>query len=228
MISTQVTAGDIETAKLLAKERFAEARAVLTNAQGRAVGMSSPFVAVGPENWMQTGQEGEHAFVVENVQDMSGGLAFGFGALSDAVAIDEVERTDWQRRVVGAVRWAARCSDSHWPSERLIAAMIAFETLFIRDQTERDKGRLISDRLTALCLLKGMTGPQQSQWLRGLYVDRNAAVHEARSFVEDRDIPALEGLLDTAISWAAWHLAANHGPEWGACTSYDQVRSSHC
>ena len=123
---------------------------------------------------------------------------------------NESQRTDWERRVLAAVRWVARAIATTWPSEALIANMVALESLFVEGQNVRKKGKAIAEALTERVVLNQLTTDQQRDWLSDIYQRRNEAVHEGRQYADDLETDRLTDLAWWAVHWGLWHLNPLH------------------
>lgn len=221
---TTVSARDHESARNLADEAIDEAKVVLSLLGTRTWMAERTFARRGGTGSVFSLGGGEF-FSIRRC-DKNGHLWPGYLQLTEALG--KVDRNDWERRTIAAARWWARAHETSWPSESLANAMIAFETLFVRDRTQKDKGATIAKSVTERWVLKNMKAKRQQKWLRVLYSHRTDVSHEGAYFLEDLDVVRLLDLLDLAVHWAVWHLGIWHlNDRYAACSSFDEVMAPH-
>jgi hypothetical protein len=221
--STRVATRGFDTARVLARQRFAESLAVLD--------LASPPPNVGSEvtAWRDVSSGSGSLSFFRKGPILSKELISGtrlvppYRQLALAVGREESERSDWERRLIAATRWFSRSYRSEWPADRLAAAMVALECLFVVDRSEREKGSLIAERLTDRFKLNERTREQQIEWLKRLYRARNDAIHEGRDFVDDLDVDRLLDLLRYVVAMLAQHLDPSHRPRHRSCRTYDEA-----
>jgi len=192
------------TARVLARQAFAESAAILD--------LVAPPANTGSEATLarrRSDRPGAPAFTRTNwwfkAGTFSGSrLAPPYLHLSRAAARDEKSRSDWQRRVLGAVRWYSRGHRSESPADRVVSAMVALESLFIVGRQEHRKGALIADRVTDRFRTRHMTEAAQRDWLRRLYQIRNDAAHEGREVLDDLEVDSLLDLTLVVVRYGAF------------------------
>lgn len=220
-----VTSNDEHGARRQARDFIDEAGAIVVMADGRYLGadLMIPHL-IGEVDQIPGYRSGLSKWLdISHVQDRDDNLYPEYRALSEVAAKHEEERTDWERRSLASVRWYARAVTTSWPSEALSAAMIALESLFIRDRKERPKGKRIAERASAHWRFH----ENQESWLGNLYSSRNEVTHEGRYFVEEVDLYDLLALVGRAVHWAAWHLHDMHRSDGERCISFDEAMSPH-
>jgi hypothetical protein len=224
-----VRARDQTAAKILAAERFAESLALLNliSRQGTRVGHATTT----GRNLMLRHQDGRWSIslsrktwiVRDELLDDRGRLVPPYLQLSRAATRAEDKRSDWQRRVLAAVRWYSKSADSEWPADRLASLMVALECLFVESRREQQKGSKIAERLTERFRLNDKSATEQLKWLEGLYASRNDAIHEGRDFLDDLEIDRLSELTRFVIRHLAEHLAPGHRRPGRSCRTFEQV-----
>lgn len=215
------------TARVLARQAFAESAAILD--------LVAPPANTGSEATLarrRSDRPGAPAFTRTNwwfkAGTFSGSrLAPPYLHLSRAAARDEKSRSDWQRRVLGAVRWYSRGHRSESPADRVVSAMVALESLFIVGRQEHRKGALIADRVTDRFRTRHMTEAAQRDWLRRLYQIRNDAAHEGREVLDDLEVDSLLDLTLVVVRYGALHLDPDHRDPRRACRTYAQAMRCH-
>ena len=125
---TRVTSRGSTTARVLARQRFAESGALLD--------LADPPENTGSEaTWMGAESRGGgfaymrsgwllHPKLVEGDQ-----LVPPLRQLGRVATRDEDDRGDWERRVLAATRWYARAHRSEWPAHRLAGVIVVTLTL---------------------------------------------------------------------------------------------------
>jgi hypothetical protein len=221
LIIAGVEARDEESARLLARDRIDEAVAILVLATSYR-GSHAPH-ALRRVDGTTSLSGGSKALIAAEFWDDEGRIHPYYRAMSDAAARTDEERRDWERRVLGSVRWFAKAAETFWPSEALTACMTALECLFVKDQATKNKGAAIAERFTERWVARGWGADEQREWLRRLYRARNDAIHEGRRFVEDLQVDRLVDLTAYAVRWGGWHLTPDHANGKGACSDFDQV-----
>jgi hypothetical protein len=103
--------------------------------------------------------------------------------------------------------------------------MSAMDALLCFPRDRRNKDRIIADRLGRFhATVRGVTDVEA--WFRALYGRwRNNAAHDARFYLEDREIGRLLELTDRVVRWAVSHLDPDHRIPSGACTTIDQAHA---
>jgi len=221
-----VAGKDTESAAVLAMDRVDEVRAVLAIAhvgrirQGRpALVLSSGDVAT---NTVHAVGAAKTRLWLGGHEDPNLGWLPGLRELGESVALADAQRTEWQRRVASAARWALIAQETRWYAQSLVSLMIAFECLFVPRRHGHGKGQRIAMRASATVVLPGRSRTTQQEWLAKLYRRRNDAAHEGLPMEEDLDVEDLIVLVRQLLHWAIWHLDpghANHGP----CRSLAEV-----
>lgn len=224
VVRTRVSARDEESARLIADEAIDEAKAVLSMLGTRTWGPEREYAhRVSARAGLSVG--GGESFYVRHC-DPHGELWPGYSELVDAIAKDD--RNEWERRVLSAARWWVRAKSAASPSQALVNSMVAFETIFVRDKSERDKGTTIAKRVTERTVLKGLKPKKQRKWLRMLYSERTDVSHEGSRYVDDLELVRLLDLLEWAVHWAVWHLGLWHlHSRYAPCSTFDEVMSPH-
>jgi hypothetical protein len=214
-----------QTARVLAAERIAEATSILDLMErpklDRLVGEATLLREKGGRSsfaFDRTPRMIHPAYV-----DPKGRLLPPFLQLSRAVAKDEDTRSDWERRVLAAARWFSRGLNSTAASDRLVAMMIALETLFIAGRHERRKGVLLAQRISDRGGVNELTADEQRVWLAGLYDGRNASTHEGRDFAYDLDVDRLTELTYSIVRAMSVHLIPAHRPSGRSCRTFDDA-----
>jgi hypothetical protein len=225
-IFTTVRARDEFSARLLSREAFAEAEAVIALLAGfteipdvRHMSVNSP---------VDHYSTGAHATPQIQGVDAAGNLWPGYRELSDSFSRPSDRRTDWEQRTLAATRWFRVASTSIWPAQSISASMSTLECLLVKS-TERGNKRVpISNRTSDIGVLRGRTKADQVAWLQDLYGRRNDAVHAGVFYRDEVDASALLVLVEHVVRTSIHHLDPMHGgPNGGACTSIDEVLGSH-
>ncbi len=221
-IVTTVHAFDRDSALQIANERFEESRAILAIATHRTIRASSVTATSRPTRGLSLASG--PIFSVPD-RDYEGNLVYEFGCLSNAAS--GLDRTPWERRVLGAARWSLRARLSRWPAERLLASMVALETIFVPDHHRSSKKSLVAEGATRHARLYERTIAEQEAWLRELYERRNEVAHEGQDFLRDLDIDRLLDVVMASVGWAARHLWPWHRREGTACTTFSEAIAPH-
>lgn len=224
VVFTTVRARDRAGALILAGEQFAESSAILDVVDRPKRGR--------PEIAMVRGQDGIQGFMFhrqgwildERAVQPPGRLISPYRQAALAAARPEERRTDWQRRVIAAMRWFSLGVRSAWTAERLVCLMAALECLFVPHEKIKDKGRAIGRGVTKLFLRREMTPEEQRRWLRELYRSRNSAVHAGRGYEHDLEVDMLADLTHIAVRWATHHLDPAHRDPGRSCRTFAQAQ----
>jgi hypothetical protein len=222
--SARVTARGYTTARVLARVAFAESNAILDlQSRRNHVGSEITYARVrgrpGGFNYQRSG------WILGQFEGAR--LVSPYRQLSAAAARAEANRSDWQRRVLAATRWFSRAVRSDAADARLVAAMVALECLFV--DAVGDKGRPISERLTAGFRMKDMAAEEQRDWLVQLYRDRNRAAHEGLEVDDDLEVERLLDVTQDVIRYLAVHLIPGHGSRVRACRTFaEAMKCSGC
>lgn len=219
---TRVKSRTPQTARVLARQRFAESLAVLD--------LAAPPANTGSHvtSWRRASGSGSRQYstvgpiIGENLV-LGTRLRAPYRQLAQATGREESKRSDWERRVLAATRWFSRSHRSPWPADRLAGAMVALECLFIADRRERSKGNLIATRLTERFQMNEKAATAQIQWLLNLYRARNDAVHEGRDFLDDLDVDRLVDLTRYVVVISSHHLDPSHSKEHRSCRTFDDA-----
>src|SRR5262249_20009453 len=144
------------SARVLAQERFAESAAILDLAvREPQIGDEVTLLRIddrrGGMRYVRNG------WVLSSELQARGELVPPYLQLSRAAGLEEVRRTDWQRRVLAATRWYSRSRRSAWPADRLASVMVALEAVFVEGLSEVKKGETIALRLTERFQMREMT-----------------------------------------------------------------------
>lgn len=226
-IFTTVAARDEFSARILAREAFAEAEAVIALLAGCTEVPDVRHMTVkSPVDRYSTGS-GAAVPLIQAI-DASGSLWPGYRELSEALARPPDQRTDWEQRALAASRWFRVASTSNWPSQSISASMSTLECLLVSPTDSQNKRIPISRRTTDIGILRGKTRAQQVAWLQDLYGRRNDAVHAGVFYRDEIDAAALLILVKSVVHWSTQHLDPMHGrPGGGACTSIAEVLAAH-
>ena len=130
VLVTSVFARDDESARVRARDRFDESKAILHLISEHIDGGKIGFSILDEAGDARSSTGVEEGFVVRHL-GFDATMTLGYRGLEAGAAKDPLERTDWERRVLAATRWLRRCFTSDWPSERVAAAMSALECLFV-------------------------------------------------------------------------------------------------
>jgi hypothetical protein len=223
VVLVDVEAHDENSARLIAHDRFAEARSILTLGGQRGGSLPANLVIHPTDRVSVTGGPGP--LVAPSLWDSEGRVHPTLRGLSAGAARIEDKRSDWERRAIAAARWWMKAARTAWPSEALTSAMTALECLLIEGRRVRNKGEEIARRASERWVFKRYTRDEQEQWLRTLYRARNDAVHEGRQYVEDLQVDRLIDLTAQAVTWGAWHLSEYHSDSGKPCKSFEEVMS---
>jgi hypothetical protein len=226
VIRAAVLAQDADSARLVARDRIEEARAILMlfNREHREV---PRLHVIGKPGGGMSVAFGSGTLMAHRLYDEDGRIHPTYAPISTAAGKEESGRTDWERRTVAAVRWFARASGTTWPPEALIANMVGLECLFVEDRSVRRKGEAIAHALTDRLVLKGLSSDEQREWLISLYRRRNDAAHEGRQYAEDLEVDRLTDLLWWASQWAIWHLNPYHSDSGTPCRTFAEAMGQH-
>jgi hypothetical protein len=222
VVLVDVEAHDENSARLIAHDRFAEVRSILTLGGQRGGPLPANVVIHPGDRVSVTGGPGP--LIAPTLWDEEGRVHPTLRGLSDAAARAEDERSDWERRAIAAARWWTKAARTAWPSEALTSAMTALECLLVGPGV-RKKGEEIAKRASERWVFKRHTRDEQEQWLRTLYRARNWSIHEGRQYVEDLEVDRLIDLTAQAVTWGAWHLSDYHSDTGKPCESFSQVMS---
>lgn len=227
-VATHVQARDSESAKAVAAQNVAEALAILrlTRWSWRGRADLGEWVAMKGENLFRLETVGV-SVQASSMVDQSGRFWPHLDALSAAAAKPSDAQTDWERRTLAAARWLDEGTSSSWPSDSLVAMMVALEALFVRGKSQSKKGAVIAAEVSDRWRIGGMTREQQVAWLNDLYAHRNEAVHEGRHYENEINVSRLHVLCWQAVSWATGHLRPLHGLKSSPCVSQVEALSDH-
>lgn len=226
VLEAEVEAADLGSARLIASDRFAEARAVLTVIDRTACRVRySPLAVDDDPQGVISVTVGGRGWNLFGVVDGQGRLSPRYAPLSDAAAKPEQGRTDWERRTVAAARWFANGAETTWPGEALTSAMTALETLLLKGR-EKQKGKPMAQAVARDYGHIHPVGESASDWIRRLYRERNQAVHAGRDYLDDLDIDRLLDLVQVVVRRAIWHLHPLHRSS-GACATWAETRTKH-
>jgi hypothetical protein len=226
LILTTVRARDHFSARLLARETFAETEALLTLMAGWNNLPDNPHLEF--HGTSQRYSTGASARALIQAVDSIGQLWPGYLEASDALARFPTLRTDWEKRTLAASRWFRVAIGTSWPSQSIAASMSALECLLVKP-TERNKKRdPIAKRATDVGRLRGKTQAEQVAWLNTMYGYRNDAVHAGEFHQDEIDAQALMALTRSVMHWAIHHLDPLHGKQGGGqCLSLTDVLAAH-
>jgi hypothetical protein len=229
VLVTDVQAHDEASARWRASESFAEARAILLLASGSPpYGVLRPHFVLDDADGLRIQGDGDPIMVVHRVL-ADGSLWPGYQELSQAAAKDDEDRTDWERRTLGAARWYQRAVLDNWPAASLVAAMSAIEAVLCFPGERVNKDRHIADRLIRYdAKVRGVRDQDRRQWFTSLYGRwRNNAIHDARFYLEERDIERLVEVSEAVVHWAVQHLDSEHHPHRRPCTTIQEAHGQH-
>jgi hypothetical protein len=221
VVLVDIEARDENSARLIAYDRFDEARSILMLASQQRGSLPANLVIHPGDRVSVTGGSGH--LIAPTLWDSAGRVHPTLRGLSDAAARAEEERSDWERRAVAAARWWTKAARTAWPSEALSASMTALECLLIEGRRVQKKANEIAERSTERWVFKRHTRDEQRLWLKKLYRARNDAVHEGRQYVEDLEVDRLTDLVAQAVTWAAWHLSPYHADAGKPCETFADV-----
>lgn len=224
-VSTRVTARDAVTARIVAREAFADSAALLDLMDPPSpAAPGGSYIALPGERARGGISFGRSGWIIDSKwlgNDRK--LISPFRQLSRAFEKVEGDRTDWERRVVAGTRWLSRAHRSSSTADRLVAQMVVLEALFIRDRSEKQKGRVIARRLADRMRLRSLTRQEQEDWVTTLYQRRNDAVHEGREYLNDLEVEEMLGLVRYTLRYACEHLASRHAGRRRACRTFDEA-----
>jgi hypothetical protein len=223
VVYVKVVARDIQTARILAAERIVESHAVLDLIDRPKLGSGRAFLARRADGGGNFSQSRRGWILDSQVVNEKGRLTPPYLQLARATGKAEARRSDWERRVLAATRWFSRASRSVSAADRLVGLMVALECIFVEGRRVRYKGDAIAKAITSRFRLRGMTGAEQEEWLRGLYGGRNDSVHEGREFERDLEVDRLADLTQVVIRSAAWHLVPSHQSSRRSCRTFRQA-----
>lgn len=218
-ITTQIRAVDVESARVIAYDRFDSARAIL--AAGSQDLRPQPNTLLVREDGPWTSGGGRDPGIFPYPVLTKDGSAFrpGWQQLSNAAALDASDRTEWAERVLQAARWLRRARTEWWASQRIVACFAALEALFLPAGV-RGKGPRLAADVSRRWHLWGHTEESQTRWLRDTYGNaRGNAIHEGQGVTQDLDADRLEGLTQYAVGWGVWHLNPDHIGTGSPCTT---------
>jgi hypothetical protein len=228
VLVTSVFARDDESARVRARDRFDESRAILHLISEGIDGGKIGFSILDEAGHARSSTGVQEGFVVYRL-GFDATMTLGYRGLEAGAAKDPLERTDWERRVLAAARWLRRCFTSDWPSERVAAAMSTLECLFVGGTGVRQsKGKAIADHVAPLVQIGGMTRDQVHTWIVELYKRRNDALHEGLWMLDDLDAARLVELTLSVLRWASFHLDEDHDhlEPCRACRTREEAVSS--
>jgi hypothetical protein len=226
--ATTVLARDHESARIRARDRFDESRAILHLIGEHIDGGSIGFTVLDEAGDARSATGVDEGFVVTRL-GFDATMTLGYRGLEQGATKDPLERNDWERRVIAAARWLRRCFTSDWPSERVSAAMSALECLFVGGTgVFNNKGGAIADHVAPLVRVGAMTGAQTHEWIVELYKRRNDALHEGLWMLDDLDAVRLVDVTFSVVRWASFHLDEDHDHlvPCRACRSREEAISS--
>jgi hypothetical protein len=230
VLVTEVEAHDEKSARWRASEAFAEARAILRLASGsNPYGVLREHFVLADSGTMTVNHDDDPTLVVQRISAADGTFWPGYRELSFAAAKRLGDRTDWERRVLGAARWYDQAVLNSWPAASLVAAMSAIEALFCFPGERRNKDEIIADRLIERnAQIRGVRNEDRRKWFTTLYGRwRNNAAHDAHFYREERDVERLIELSESVIRWAITHLDPHHVPGRTACGTIHQAHGHH-
>jgi hypothetical protein len=224
---TRVAARDRRSAERIARDRFDEAHAILAAIAPSADLRDVRSIYLDPATGMINGWTSDLAISPLEYVDRSGDLYPGYRQLSEAVQKPVGERTEWERRVIAAVRWHYMGRTSPWTTGELAAYMAALEGLMIKD-VNRGKGNAIAKEVNKL----SPTGSVQSRrnvgrQLPKLYGRRSGGIHEGIAFEDELEIGRVLALSTAALKWGIRHLDPWHkGVPRRPCVTFEDAHSA--
>ena len=224
IIATKVEARDAASATSLASEQIAESTAILDV-------VDRPRGRVRPENLYQRQEDGRAAYSFQRqgwilnppMVEGAGRLRRPYLYAARAAGRDEDRRSEWERRVIGAMRWFSLGVRGTWTAARLVCLMAALESIFVRDKAVLNKGKAVAQGVSLLYVRSDLTPEQQRAWLGRLSGGRNLSIHEGRPYAHDLEVDRLADLTHLAVRWATAHLDPAHRPRGRSCRTFDQV-----
>lgn len=228
VIFTTVTAFDPESALIIGRDRFAEARAILATADTLRTKVGAEAVVVrstGVGSRVSISDDLLNSWTIVNSDREDRPLIPGYHELSEQAALPRAERSDWGRRVLAAARWYHRAFQTSWYSEAVSAAMSALETLLVSG--DENKGAAVAKKTTGSRVLSGFDAVSQERWLKRLYRRRSGALHGGSFVDQDRDVERLLELTQHMCRWAVWHLNPFHRQPEASCQTQAEVFDGH-
>lgn len=221
VVRTTVEAGDRASARLVADDEVMLALAIMNLASAEGVQHSHPSVLTDPQGEMAISSGFPNGTV-----HVDGARRDGFwppvSFLSEAAAKPASQRTEWERRCLGAIRWFYIATEASWPSQVIVSAMATMECLLLESQSVNGKGGVLGKRARLLGLSTGgLTGKPLASWVRELYQHRSSAAHEGEDHRRELDARSLVHLAQIVALRAARHLDPGHAGD-GACTTFAQ------
>lgn len=228
---TEVRARDQSSAEVAAIDRFESARAILAAANGSALRSTPDALLVREDGaW---GTSGGDSLLLPwpalNPRGSAHAWADGWHELAGAAG-DPGKMAEWPRRVLAAIRWLHRSSQSWWTAERIAACFAALEALTLPDTIQGRRGKELARRITRLAVLSGHDADWQRAWLRDLYrEERTAAIHIGAAVDRDLDADSLENLTRFVVRWGVRHLSPFHRAPNEPCATISEAfdRSAH-
>ena len=225
-IATSVSARDLDSARLIAEQNFAESIAILRLTSYSWLGrphLGDLVVLQGEDGVVHRSSVTTEVRAISMV-DSAGNLWPHLDRLSRSTSSAN-EQTDWERRCIAAARWLDVAASASWPSEALVALMVALETLFVPPYG--NKGATIAREVSQRWVLVGFSQEEEREWLLRLYRSRSDTVHEGQLFERDSDVFRLYELAWQAVSWAAVHLNPQHWFKTAPCLTQAEALSEH-
>jgi hypothetical protein len=160
VVLVDVEAHDENSARLIAHDRFSEARSILTLGAQRGGSLPANLVLHPADRVSVTGGPGP--LIAPSLWDSEGRVHPTLRGLSDTAARAEDERSDWERRAIAATRWWTKAARTAWPSEALTSAMTALECLLVEGRGVPNKGEEIAKQASERWVLSGTRAMSRS------------------------------------------------------------------
>jgi hypothetical protein len=226
VIVTRVKAVDQESAQVLAIEEVETAKSLLVMLDERPRPGRDITITITPSGTISRTYPSIPAWITTWGTDAAGKLGEQFRVLSDSAARDPNERTEWEARVLSALRWLLKALESDWPAEILVASLSSLESLFIQGQ-KRNKGQIIAEAATKHALMTGLTERQQRKWIQRMYKRRNDAIHEGLMYRDELDAVRLRTLTGYLCRWGSAHLSPDHVFPERVCQTQSEALGEH-
>ena len=218
---TTVEARGTEVARHLAYDRFAESAAILDLAVTNP-SFDDEVAYYRSEHGARTGFRRPRWIIDDQLVDGSE-LVPPYRQLARTSRQVEDLRTDWSRRLLTGTRWHSQALRSAWAPDRLAAAMVMLECLFLDSKVRTYKGATIAKLLSDRFLLTDRTAEDQIEWIVGLYRYRNNAVHEGWDVEDDLEVDLLVKLGRHALTQLCWLLVPGAVGGGRPCRTIDEA-----
>lgn len=221
----RVIAPDPQTARDRARSRFDETSALLALLSRRVIAVArEPQLTFSDDETLHLSFGVDHtAYKAVTTHLMqSGEIRPPDRYLCAVPRIPHVDRTDWERRTLGAAQWWWSAMTSSWSGEGLVAGIAVLDALFGYGRRDGGPVAQIERALTKLeVAVPGMSAPDTAAWATDLYErKRNRAAHDGRAHDAYGDLRRLRELGLDLVVWATSHLAPEHRPDEVPCHTW--------